>query len=52
VWDNVTIGEDAVVDGCVVADGVTIPPGARYANSAIVALPHEDGLLISSVEPK
>jgi NDP-sugar pyrophosphorylase family protein len=50
VWDDVTIGEDAVVEGCVVTDGVTIPPGARYSNSAIVA--GADGLLISAVEPK
>jgi NDP-sugar pyrophosphorylase family protein len=50
VWDDVTIGEDAIVEGCVLTDGVTIPPGARCSNSAIVA--GADGLLISPVDPK
>jgi hypothetical protein len=50
VWDDVTIGEGASVEGCVVTDGVTIPPGAQYSNSAIVAT--DDGLLISRIEPK
>lgn len=50
VWDDVTIGEGASIEGCVVTDGVTIPPGAQYSNSAIVAT--DDGLLISRIEPK
>jgi mannose-1-phosphate guanylyltransferase len=64
VWDDVTIGEGASVDGCVLTDGVTIPPGATFSNSAIVAAAVADGLtlreteriegglLISPVEPK
>jgi carbonic anhydrase/acetyltransferase-like protein (isoleucine patch superfamily) len=48
----VTIGEGAVVEGCVVTDGVTIPPGARFSSSAIVAAEGADGLLISPFEPK
>ena len=64
MWDDVTIGEGASLEGCVVTDGVTIPPGARFSNSAIVAAAAVDGLtprdgeridgglLISPVEPK
>jgi NDP-sugar pyrophosphorylase family protein len=36
LWDDVTIGEGAELDDCVVADGVTIPAGARYTRSVIV----------------
>jgi NDP-sugar pyrophosphorylase family protein len=36
LWNDVTVGEHAVLDECVVADGVTIPDGARYERSAIV----------------
>jgi NDP-sugar pyrophosphorylase family protein len=36
VWDDVTIGDAAQLTRCIVADGVTIPPGASYADSAIV----------------
>jgi NDP-sugar pyrophosphorylase family protein len=64
VWDDVTIGEGASIEGCVVTDGVTILPGAAFSNSAIVAASEavrltlrdgarlEGGLLISPVEPK
>jgi NDP-sugar pyrophosphorylase family protein len=36
LWDDVTIGEEATLEACVVTDGVEIPAGARYAHSAIV----------------
>jgi NDP-sugar pyrophosphorylase family protein len=36
LWDDVTVGEGAVLEECVVTDGVTIPAGARYTRSAIV----------------
>jgi NDP-sugar pyrophosphorylase family protein len=36
LWDDVTVGEEAVLEECVVTDGVTIPAGARYTRSAIV----------------
>ena len=39
LWDDVVIGAGAVVDECVVADGVTIPSSAQYARAAIVAGP-------------
>jgi len=36
LWDDVAVGAGAVLTECVVADGVTIPSGARYERSAIV----------------
>jgi NDP-sugar pyrophosphorylase family protein len=42
VWNDVTIGDEAVIEDSVVADGVTIPPGASYARCAIV---RADGLV-------
>lgn len=35
LWDDVTVGEQAHLDECVVADGVTIPAGASYRRCAI-----------------
>lgn len=35
-WDDVTVGAGADVEDCVLADGVTIPAGARYAGCAII----------------
>jgi len=43
LWDDVTIGEDAVLDECVVTDGVSVPAGARYTRSALVRGPGSDG---------
>lgn len=36
VWDDVVVGARAHLTDCIVADGVTIPPGAEYARCAIV----------------
>ncbi|MCX6551579.1 MAG: NDP-sugar synthase [Acidobacteria bacterium] len=36
LWDDVTVGPGCALDECVVADGVTIPAGARYVRRAIV----------------
>jgi NDP-sugar pyrophosphorylase family protein len=36
LWDDVTVGADAALHECIVADGVTIPDGARYERCAIV----------------
>ncbi len=36
LWDDVTVGEDAVLTECVVADGVHVPPGARWRRRAAV----------------
>jgi NDP-sugar pyrophosphorylase family protein len=43
LWDAVTVGADAAITECVLADGVAIPPGARYERAAIV---NEDGNLV------
>jgi NDP-sugar pyrophosphorylase family protein len=37
LWDDVTVDAGAVVDECIVADGVRIPRGAAYRHRAIVA---------------
>jgi NDP-sugar pyrophosphorylase family protein len=36
IWDNVLVGAGARLERCVVADGVTIPPGARFRDCAII----------------
>jgi NDP-sugar pyrophosphorylase family protein len=35
LWDDVTVGDDAVLDECVVADGVAVPAGARAARRVL-----------------
>jgi NDP-sugar pyrophosphorylase family protein len=59
VWDDVTIGPGAELVDCIVADGVTVPAGARYHRCAIVcargrtpqAREHIDGdLLIAEID--
>jgi NDP-sugar pyrophosphorylase family protein len=36
VWEEARIGEGCVLDGCVVADGVEVPPGTRLSNVAVI----------------
>lgn len=36
IWDNVEVGDGAVVNRCVLADKVTIPAGERIENSIVV----------------
>lgn len=36
LWDGVEIGAEAVIDECIVTDGVRIPPGAIYRRTVIV----------------
>jgi NDP-sugar pyrophosphorylase family protein len=36
LWDDVTVGEDARLSECIVADGVGIPAGVRWTRRAIV----------------
>jgi NDP-sugar pyrophosphorylase family protein len=38
LWDDVTVGSEARLYECVVADGVRIPEGASFTRSAIVRL--------------
>jgi ADP-glucose pyrophosphorylase len=35
LWDDVEIGADAVVEECIVTDGVEIPPGAVHRRSVL-----------------
>lgn len=39
VWDDVTIGPDAVLTDCILGDHVVIPRGAHYERCAIVPAP-------------
>jgi NDP-sugar pyrophosphorylase family protein len=43
LWDDVTIDADAILEDCVVTDGVAIAAGAQFRRSAIVQV---DGTLI------
>ena len=36
IWDDVRVGAGALLDRCIVADGVTIPSGASFRNCAII----------------
>lgn len=36
LWDRVRVGAGAELTDCIVADGVTVPPGARYSQSSLV----------------
>lgn len=36
LWDRVRIGAGAQLTDCIVADEVTVPPGARYSQSSLV----------------
>ena len=47
LWDNVTIGAGATLDECIVADGVSVPPGASYRRTVLVQSP-ETGRLLTS----
>jgi NDP-sugar pyrophosphorylase family protein len=43
IWDAVSVGAEATLERCVVADGVTIPSGASFRNCAII---QRDGSLV------
>jgi mannose-1-phosphate guanylyltransferase / phosphomannomutase len=36
IWDDVTVGADATLDRCIVADGVAVPAGASFSKCAII----------------
>ena len=48
LWDDVAIGPDAVVERCVVADGVRVPEGLRVAGACLV--PWRDGYVLEPGE--
>jgi len=39
LWDDVRIGEGAVLDECIVTDGVSVPPGRRYRRMILLNAP-------------
>jgi NDP-sugar pyrophosphorylase family protein len=41
LWDRVTIGGGAELTNCVVTDGVTVPPQAKYSHSSLVMRDNE-----------
>ncbi len=43
IWDGASVGAGAVLERCIVADGVKIPSGARFRNCAII---QRDGELV------
>lgn len=43
LWDDVTVGEGAVLDGCVITDGVEIPARARLSHRLLVRTGGTDG---------
>ena len=36
LWDDVEVGADAVVDRCIIADGVRVPAGAAYRETILL----------------
>ena len=44
LWDDVRVGAGAELTECIVADGVSVPPGARFRRAALVRrADHEPG---------
>jgi mannose-1-phosphate guanylyltransferase/phosphomannomutase len=50
VWDDVRIGPDAELTECIVADGVTIAPGAVHRRVALVQRPDGTELLVHPID--
>lgn len=45
VWDDVSIGDHAVIDECIVTDGVQVPEGSAHTRAILLRGP--DGRLVS-----
>lgn len=41
VWDRVTVGARAVLDGCIVTDDVTVPSGSEHRNAILLCGPEQ-----------
>ena len=50
LWDDVTVHDDAIVDECILADGVTVPAGAHWSRLAVVRAPERDPQGLERVE--
>jgi mannose-1-phosphate guanylyltransferase len=46
LWDDIEVSRDAVLDDCVVTDGVRVPAGARYRRA--ILLRGRDGTVLTS----
>jgi NDP-sugar pyrophosphorylase family protein len=49
LWDDVEVGADAMVDECILTDGVVVPPGATYRR-AVVVRGNDDAPLTSPLD--
>jgi NDP-sugar pyrophosphorylase family protein len=47
LWDDVEVGAGATLDECIVADGVTVPPGAIYRRQVLVRPRGSDTVIVS-----
>jgi len=47
LWDDVDVGADAVVEACVVTDGVRIAPGSSYRQSVVCRRRDGDGVVVT-----
>ena len=47
LWDDVSVGTGAMLDECIVTDGVRVPPGSHYRRAVIVGQRATDELLVS-----
>lgn len=50
LWDDVDVSSDAFLEGCVVTDGVRVPPGAEYRDLIVMQAP--DGTLEIAPRPQ
>lgn len=48
LWDDVEVGAGAVLEECIVADGVVVPPGVHHRRAALVGA--ERGLIVTPFE--
>jgi NDP-sugar pyrophosphorylase family protein len=47
LWDDVEIGARAIVDECIVTDGVRVPPDAHYRRAVVQRSTDTDTLMVS-----
>jgi mannose-1-phosphate guanylyltransferase len=48
LWDDVDVGDEAVLEECIVTDGTVVPSGAHHRREALVGT--DQGLIVSSFE--
>jgi NDP-sugar pyrophosphorylase family protein len=50
LWDDVVVGADAILDECIVADGVRVLPGETYRRQVLVRPKGTDAVIVSPLE--